>query len=477
MALTLVRRSLLLVAAVAVVAGTAAATTGPGAISKDPYTNASSAHRTQVEPDSYAWGSTIVAAFQTGRFFDGGASNIGWATSPDGGRSWRRGFLPGTTVYAGGPYARVSDPSVAYDARHGVWLISMLATPSGVAVLTSRSTDGGMTWGNPIVVSSVPPGFRYDKNWIACDNYPSSPYYGNCYTQWDDNGLGNRMLMSTSTDGGLTWGPALAPAGTPSGLGGQPVALPNGTVVVPFSGNFGSVRAFRSTNGGGSWGDVVTVSSQTTHNVAGGLRDPSLPSAEVDQSGRVYVVWHDCRFRAGCASNDIVMSTSTDGFSWTSVVRIPIDPVTSTVDHFIPGIGVEPTGNPPRLALTYYYYPVSNCSACELTPGFVSSLDGGATWSAPTQLGAPMQLSWIASTNQGRMVGDYVSTSFSEGKAHAVYSWANPPVGSVFDQATLSTAIDISAPERVVALKRDKVRVRGQPQFKHWRSRQLPVLP
>ena len=35
--------------------------------------------------------------------------------------------------------------------------------------------------------------------------------------------------MSTSTDGGLTWAPKIAPPGTPSG--GQPVVQPNGTVV------------------------------------------------------------------------------------------------------------------------------------------------------------------------------------------------------------------------------------------------------
>ena len=70
-------------------------------ISSDPYTNPSSQHKTQVEPDTFASGSTIVSAFQSGRFFDGGASNIGWATSTNGGSSWQNGFLPGITKYAG----------------------------------------------------------------------------------------------------------------------------------------------------------------------------------------------------------------------------------------------------------------------------------------------------------------------------------------------------------------------------------------
>ena len=97
-------------------------------ISTDPYTNPTSQHRTELEPDTFAFGSTIVSTFQVGRFFDGGASNIGFATSTNGGASWTNGFLPGTTVFATppGPYQRASDPVVAFDARHNVWLASYL---------------------------------------------------------------------------------------------------------------------------------------------------------------------------------------------------------------------------------------------------------------------------------------------------------------------------------------------------------------
>src|SRR5207249_1179771 len=96
-------------------------------ISTDPFTNTSSQHETEVEPDTFAFGSTIVAAFQTGRFTDGGSSDIGWATSTNSGGTWTHGFLPGLTPYSGGgSFDRVSDPAVAYDARHNVWLINSL---------------------------------------------------------------------------------------------------------------------------------------------------------------------------------------------------------------------------------------------------------------------------------------------------------------------------------------------------------------
>src|SRR5229473_7073154 len=85
-------------------------------LSTDPYTNTTSQHRTEVEPDTLSAGSTIVSAFQVGRIFNGGASNIGFATSTNGGKSWTQGFLPGTTVFAtpAGVYARASDPTVAF---------------------------------------------------------------------------------------------------------------------------------------------------------------------------------------------------------------------------------------------------------------------------------------------------------------------------------------------------------------------------
>jgi hypothetical protein len=67
----------------------------------------------------------------------------------------------------------------------------------------------------------------------------------------------------------------------------------------------------------------VTVAQVADHRVAGGLRTGPLPSAEMDAAGKVYVAWQDCRFRRGCKSNDIVMSTTTDGVTWSAVYEKP----------------------------------------------------------------------------------------------------------------------------------------------------------
>ena len=303
-------------------------------------------------------------------------------------------------------------------------------------MLTSRSTDGGLTWSNPVTTATG----SNDKNWIVCDGTPSSPHYGNCYTEYDVTSAGDSIRMRTSTDGGNTWGPARAPGGSHTGLGGQPVVLPNGDVVVPYESLNSQIRSFNSVNGGGSWNSSVLVSSISHHTVAGSLRESPLPSAEADAAGTVYVTWADCRFRSGCPSNDIVLAKSTSETTWAAPIRVPIDAVTSTADHFVPGAGVDPssTGSSARIGLTYYFYPTASCtsSTCQLDVGFISSVNGGVSWSTATQLAGPLTLSWLPNTSEGRMFGDYISTSvLSGGNAYPVLSIASAPAGSTFNQA------------------------------------------
>ena len=414
-------------------------------ISTDPYGNTNSQHATEVEPGAAAVGSTIVAAYQTGRFFTYGSSDIGYATSLDGGVSWQTGFLPGTTIYAlpAGSHSSISDPSVAYDARHAVWLIAALpvnftsSTPV-TGVTASRSPDG-MTWSTPVTIST-PDQTTSDKNWIACDNHPSSPYYGHCYVEWDTFAGSGQIWMSTSPDGGLTWSSPARPGNeTVGGIGGQPVVAKNGTVVVPIDDTYGQrVLAFTSQDGGATWSAPIVAATIADHLVAGPLRTSPLISAAIDGNGTIFVVWQDCRFRASCASNDLVIMSSTDGLSWSAPARIPIDAVTSTADHFIPGLAVDPAtgGSGAHLGLTFYGYANTQCTfaTCALSAYFTGSQDGGASWSAPQLLAGPMNLSWIAQTDQGAMVGDYMATAFAAGQAVGFSALAEPMTSGRFDE-------------------------------------------
>ena len=432
-----------------VLTGVAGANVALTRVSVDPYTNPTSQHATELEPDTFAHGGTVVGTFQVGRFFNGGSSDTGFVRSGDGGATWGApGFLHLTFNSGGpGPYERVSDPSVAYDSRHGVWLISslpLLPDVSSPTVLVNRSTDDGLTWGPPV---SIPPpasnSVDLDKNWTVCDNHATSSFYGHCYTQFDNFGDGDRMLVSTSTDGGLTWGTPVQPPGHDKGLGGQPVVQPSGRVVVPYLALNNAISSFYSDDGGLSWSRPIKVAGAHVHDAAGGLRSGPLPTAEIAADRTVYVALQDCRFRPHCGSNYIVFSKSSDGVSWSAPARIPIDGVTSGADYFIPGLAVDPatSGSGTHLALTYYFYPDASCTGgCQLDVGYISSPDAGAHWGSPVQLAGPMTLDQIAQTSQGPMVGDYISTSFSGGSATTVFAVGIPPTTLPFDEAMYAPA-------------------------------------
>ncbi|MFL5779913.1 MAG: sialidase family protein [Thermoleophilaceae bacterium] len=445
------------IAASGIAAGhAAAASASPVVVGTDPYTTpVTGLHSTAVEPDSFAAGKTIVSAFQIGRYEDGGAANVGFATSTNAGATWTRGALPGITLAGGGPSARVTDAAVAYDPKHKVWLIA--STPlddppsiRGNSIAVNRSIDGGRTWTAPVTVAAATGNSDFDKNWIACDRTPTSPHFGNCYVQWDDYGNEGRILMSTSTDGGLTWGAAKATADDAHGLGGQPVVQPGGKVVVPYSIiDESGIAAFHSTDGGATWSTSVIVDGVDHHTPAGGVRAGALPSAETDGAGRVYLTWEDCRFRA-CGTNDIVMTTSADGVHWSSVNRVPIDSVGSGIEHFVPGIGVDPATAGTRAHLGLAYHAIANgpCTpdTCQVRVGFVDSLDGGRTWSKPVQLSPAMHPSWLAPTSQGYMTGDYISTSFAAGLPHPLFAAALAPSNGTLHEAIYAGSPPLAGP-------------------------------
>lgn len=410
----------------------------PLQLSSDPYMSAGSQPQSEVEPGAFANGDTIVTAFQAGRYEDGGSANNGWATSKNDGHSWKTGFLPGTTQVVGGPYTRLSDPAVAYDAAHNTWMISSLAivgsgpTLATHTIILNLSTDGGYTWSKPYKVVDGGSTY-YDKDWITCDSTPTSAYYGHCYVEWDNNDLDGLILMSTSSDGGRTWSKPLPTADKAHGIGGQPIVQSNGTVVVPISSFDGThLLSFLSTNGGKSWSKTSIIAP---------LNGSVLATAGIDGANTIYVVWIDCRFEKQCApqgsegdssqsggqQTDLVMSTSSDGRHWSSPQLIPADPLGSGIAHIVTGLAVDPNtwGNGAHLALTFYYHPVNCPGDCPYSPGFISSRDGGKHWTPKIQLGDPMNLSWLpAGRNK---VGDYITTVFCNGQAYPFFSIAEQP--------------------------------------------------
>jgi len=412
-------------------------------VSSDPYRNAGSRHQTQVEPDSFSYGSTIVTAFQSGRFFSGGASNIGWAASTNGGRMWKSGFLPGVTDFSRprGAFPRVSDPAVAYDATHGVWMIAGLGfSPTANAMLVSRSRDR-TAWSSPVTAVASRADLQFDKDWIACDNWPSSPFRGSCYLSYADFGIG-RLMVTASRDGGATWSAPVPLTEKFEGEernGVQPVVRPDGSLLVVYAGNR-AIEAAISTDGGSTFAAPTAVAPLRFGDVPR-IRSSPLPSVEVDAAGTVFVAWSDCSRRAQCADDDVLLASSTDGHTWSAPTRVPTGPAQPGRSYFTPGLAADPAA-PGHIGITYY--ELAPCG-CAIDVGFIGSSDGGATWHPPERLDArSMRPGWLAPTSLGLMVGDYISTSFVGGRPLPVFALGSQPSRGSLHEAVFVTTRGLS---------------------------------
>jgi len=296
-------------------------------ISTDSLTGGGAQHASEAEPDSFSRGKKVVAAFQVGRYDDGGAQAIGFAVSSDAGRTWRHGLLLRLTRSTSGPFLRASDPAVAYDERHGLWLVATLALGASDSALAVNRSSDGLHWSPPLLVAQKPNGpngIMFDKEWIACDNGGASPFHGRCYLSYSD--IENLRL-----------------------------------------------------------------------------------------------------------SNDLVLSTSRDGVAWTAPLTIPLGPG----NHVIPRLAAD-RARPGRLALAYY---TQATRGSRLDAEFVSSRDGGRTWTRPARLSPEsMPVNRIARAG-GAMVGDYISTSFANGRAVPVFVLAQSPRAGRLRQATYASSL------------------------------------
>jgi hypothetical protein len=201
---------------------------------------------------------------------------------------------------------------------------------------------------------------------------------------------------------------------------------PDGALTIVFNVGQAGVYSVHSLDGGATFAAPVGIAplAQASQPL---LRAPSLPTATVDAAGRIFVAWADCRFRPGCDGNTIVLTTSTDGSTWTPRIRIP----GTGFDSFVPGIAAHPTISG-RVSIVTYFRNSNSCSAatCSFGVSVTKSRDGGATWTKPQRLdGASPRYSWLANAG-GQFVGDYVGAAYAGGRFVPVFALASPPLGT-----------------------------------------------
>jgi hypothetical protein len=317
---------------------------------------------------------------------------------------------------------------VAYDAAHGQWLVATLILGSDFSALgISRSSDG-VTWSAPVLAANLGgTQLGYDKEWVSCDNSSTSRFYGTCYLAYSElTQFAERLAVQSSHDGGATWGAPITISAFSSFVGALPLVQPDGSLTVVFLANENAVYSVRSVDGGATFAAPVGISpvNELRRNE---VRVPSLPAAAVDASGRMFVAWADCGLSPGCSSQDVLLSSSTDGATWGQPARVP----GTGADSFVPGIAADPA-SPGRLAIVTYVQPVScgGSAMCKIGVVYLTSRDAGTTWTKPQRLDArPLAYAWLANTTSGRFVGDYVGAALAGGRFVPTFILAQPPTG------------------------------------------------
>lgn len=230
----------------------------------------------------------------------------------------------------------------------------------------AKSTDGGLTFGRPVLIKGTGPENVHfqDKELIAVDN-TNSPFDGNVYMSWTEfYPQGSQILFVRSTDGGISYSEPLVLSSQTFGFvqGSMPAVGPDGEVYVVWLAVDSSrtLRIRRSDDGGVTFGPEVTITTvQSTRDATassrcgrqalkGHIRTFELPAIAVDRSegstrGHVYVVYQSDPDGDGADTSDVFFTRSTDGgLTWSPPIRVNDDQ--TTTDQWMPFVAVTREG-------------------------------------------------------------------------------------------------------------------------------------
>ena len=377
---------------------------GPGGTIRvsDPrldFVNSTMSGFTQSETSTAWCGNNIVAGYNdsgafartAGVVFDSAWSFSTASYSHDGGQTFTSiGYLnPGTdpaNFIAGDPVIACTSPTrFYYSSIYASFKDSLGNFVNGVAV--NISSDGGVTWSNPIAAVTKDLNHGIDKPWIAADPTNSHRLFVT-YTDFDFSGFAfppdpsahcpndfrTAIELVTSNDSGATWSAPVVvdeeceSTANASVQGSNPAVAGDGTLYVgyeffPFSVPNNEIHLARSTNHGTSFNTPVNVSNVWPNGnfglMQGGFRNNEFPQVAVDRShgssrGTVYLAWSDGinnivpdlpKFFDSYAYPDIVVAKSIDRGNTFTVPQV-VSPMSSSFhgkgrDQVFPGLAVD----------------------------------------------------------------------------------------------------------------------------------------
>lgn len=414
----------------------------------------------------------VVSTFQVDLSL--GAAALGYATSHDGGKSWRTGYLPGTRARHG-TFDAAADAGVTFGPDGTVYATGDLdnfglgaSVPSEIAIWVSR--DGGKTWSQPVPVFAQRTQFNAngapysvpDASLAVVDgSRRAGHHYGRIYVTWDHYGgqapdIG-QVSAAYSDDRGRSWN--LGPTGLGYPVDVQagvtvssiPLVMPNGDFAVVVGaetiGGQGALTRQRIAIAAGAGsvatgqpllfteqypigaavGDAFANYVNDRQNFTAGYTDAAVDP----RSGRLYAVWADSRFRTDLGICDIVISSSADGGkTWSQPTRVDQGATNDDIDHYLPSVRVDPDG---AVYIAYRQQqdgpnPDGSQDGWAVDTYLQVSHDDAATFRAPlrlnavsSDLGFAMMKPSVGSSKGLPWLADYEQLAVAQGRVYVAH--------------------------------------------------------
>jgi hypothetical protein len=389
--------------------------------------------------------------------------------SGDGGVTWSQTSLP----LVGGDNLTF-DPAVSWTSDGTAWTLAngSNATTGAVVVRAYKSTGGSGPWTYDSLVSGTHTGTDKPSIWV---DRSATSFKDYMYGIWHE---GASAVVNVRNGPGGSWGTPQTISGTEttSNADGGDVKTNAYGEVFAFWPDAGgqTLRVVKSTDGGASWGALtggpvkiadtfgsflIGMPAQATRRALLYITGGAYRSSAVNL---VFACWHDLAGGTGCntpsdapgsnvassCKTRIWFSRSLDG-GQTWQPKQPINDQPNLNDQFFPRLGVDDTtGN----LMVVYYDTINDPGRLKTDIWMQFSTDGGATWSAATQVTTAESNEALGQQDEGNQYGDYIGMSSGGGRYFACWTdrrsggneqiWgaplAIPSIGFVFGQSTFS---------------------------------------
>ena len=293
-------------------------------------------------------------------------SVLGFHLSRDGGSSWNRVLCMPFINAKDFVYQPADEPSVGYDRKENAYAAGIyFGNGSGTyGLLAVQKSSDGTHWTKPKVALRSPgQTFPFETS-MAVDTSPTSQRVNSLYVSgvmWSHSGHQNQVMVSHSTDGGVTWTQAAVDPVqkypeedrfTRMAVGKDGTLYTSWMNCRHSSNNIcgkgvAHMMFSKSGDGGNTWSAprlMATVTMNWELPNSNQVRVYNYPAVAVDNSngphsGRLYVAmntWTGKYLRV-----QVIRSTD-GGATWSKPV--PVAPASATRDQFFPALSVSPKG-------------------------------------------------------------------------------------------------------------------------------------